>query len=39
MGYGKPHPEEQWWFDLEDIDGVVQTPRKHTGKHLWAADE
>ena len=39
MGYGKPHPEEQWWFDLEDIDGVVQTPRKHAGKHLWAADE
>jgi len=28
MGYGKPHPEEQWWFDMEDIDGVFEIPRK-----------
>ena len=27
MGYGKAHPEEQWWYDLEDINGVVQLPR------------
>jgi len=39
MGYGKPHPEEQWWLDLEEVDGVVQLPRKHAGAHLWAADE
>jgi hypothetical protein len=39
MGYGKAHGEDQWWFDLEDVDGVVQVPRKYSGKHLWAADE
>jgi hypothetical protein len=39
MGYGKAHPEEQWWLDLEDVDGVMQPPRKYTGKYLWAADE
>lgn len=26
MGYGKPHPDRQWWFDLEDVDGVMQIP-------------
>jgi hypothetical protein len=24
MGYGKPHPDEQWWLDLEEIDGVIR---------------
>lgn len=28
LGYGRPHPEDQWWFDLEDIDGVLQVPRR-----------
>ncbi len=28
MGYGKPHPEDQWWFDLEDNDGVLKVPGK-----------
>ena len=36
LGYGKPHPEERWWYDLEDINGVVQLPGKHTGAHPWA---
>lgn len=31
MGYGKPKPENQWWFDLEDVDGVLQVPR-HAGE-------
>jgi len=26
LGYGKPHEEEQWWFDLEDVDGVLRIP-------------
>ena len=26
LGYGKPHDEEKWWFDLEDVDGVVRIP-------------
>jgi reductive dehalogenase len=26
MGYGKPRPENQWWFDLEDVDGILQHP-------------
>jgi ferredoxin len=39
MGYGKAHPDDQWWLDLEEVDGVVQLPRKHAGKHLWAGDD
>ncbi len=26
MGYGKPHPREQWWVDLEEVDGVITRP-------------
>lgn len=26
MGYGKPKPENQWWLDLEEVDGVLQVP-------------
>jgi hypothetical protein len=26
LGYGKPHPEEKWWFDLEDVDGTFRIP-------------
>jgi len=26
MGYGKPRPENKWWVDLEDVDGVLQIP-------------
>ena len=29
LGYGKPHYEKKWWFDLEDVDGVMRIP---TGK-------
>lgn len=32
MGYGKPHPEEQWWLDLEDVDGVLKIPSQKSGK-------
>ena len=28
LGYGKPNPEKKWWFDLEDIDGVLQIPTR-----------
>lgn len=27
-GYGKQEKKDQWWFDLEDIDSVLQIPRK-----------
>jgi len=26
FGYGKARPENKWWFDLEDVDGVLQIP-------------
>ena len=26
LGYGKPKPENKWWFDLEDVDGILQIP-------------
>ena len=28
MDYGKPHPTNKWWFDLEEIDGVLQIPKE-----------
>jgi len=27
-GYGKQVKKDKWWFDLEDIDGKIQIPRK-----------
>jgi reductive dehalogenase len=29
LGYGKPHYENKWWFDLEDVngDGVLSIPK------------
>jgi len=32
MGYGKPHPDRQWWFGLEDVDGILRIPPKSTTK-------
>jgi hypothetical protein len=26
LGYGKPNYEKKWWFDLEDVDGVLRIP-------------
>jgi reductive dehalogenase len=26
IGYGKPKPEDKWWFDLEDVDGEFIIP-------------
>jgi hypothetical protein len=30
FGYGKPRPEEKWWFDLEEVDGVLRIPAGST---------
>ena len=38
LGYGKAHPEDKWWLDLEDVDGVVQLPRKSSVKQPWIVD-
>jgi len=27
-GYGKQHKENKWWFDLEEVNGVLQIPRR-----------
>ncbi len=27
-GYGKPNKREKWWFDLEDVNGTLQIPKK-----------
>jgi len=35
MGYGKAHPEDQWWLDLEEEAGIVLAPKKRAGKNLW----
>lgn len=31
LGYGKPNQEEKWWIDLEEVDGVLQTPKGSPG--------
>ena len=35
MGYGKPHPDRQWWFDLEDVNGVMQAPKGPKTEKYW----
>ena len=32
MGYGKPHPEEQWWLDLEEDRRSDATAQKARGQ-------
>jgi reductive dehalogenase len=31
MGYGKPTPENKWWFDLEDVNGILRIPMNEKG--------
>ncbi len=38
LGYGKPHPEERWWFDLEERDGVMRVPGKKDRRGLVSED-
>jgi hypothetical protein len=26
-GYDKPKLEDKWWFDLEDVNGVMEVPK------------
>ena len=26
IGYGKPNLDQQWWLDLEEVDGEIQKP-------------
>jgi hypothetical protein len=26
LGYEKPDPEKKWWFDLEDVGGILRIP-------------
>jgi reductive dehalogenase len=32
FGYGKPKPENKWWFDLEEVDGGLEIPKKRAGE-------
>ena len=32
LGYGKSHYEDKWWFDLEEVDGIIDVPR-HVAKN------
>jgi len=27
-------PEKKWWFDLEDVDGILQIPRQREKKRM-----
>lgn len=38
LGYGKPHPKEQWWFDLEERDGVLGVPGPKRKRVLVSED-
>ncbi|MBW2064886.1 MAG: reductive dehalogenase [Deltaproteobacteria bacterium] len=28
MGYGKPNLKNKWWFDLEEVDGMLRIPSR-----------
>ena len=32
LGYGEPNLENKWWFDLEDVDGVLKVPGRAGGR-------
>jgi len=32
LGYGKPNPENKWWFDLEYVDGSLKVPGRAGGR-------
>ena len=32
FGYGKPRPEEKWWFDWEVVDEEFRAPTSKTKK-------
>lgn len=38
MGYGKPHYEDKWWFDLEEQDGVLIKARTEKREYSSKAD-
>jgi 3-chloro-4-hydroxyphenylacetate reductive dehalogenase len=38
LGYGKAHPKERWWFDLEERDGVVGIPGPKRKRVLVSED-
>ncbi len=27
FGYGKQNPQNKWWFDIEEVDGVMKIPK------------
>lgn len=31
-GYGKQDTAYKWWFDLEEVDGVLQVPKRDAGR-------
>jgi hypothetical protein len=35
MGYGKPHYDNKWWFDFEDVngDGILTVPKNRMIKY------
>jgi ferredoxin len=35
MGYGKSHPEDKWWLDLEEVEGILRPPKNKAGRNLW----
>ena len=32
LGYDKPNVEHKWWFDLEDVNGVLEVPKYAGGR-------
>ncbi|MFC1476870.1 reductive dehalogenase [candidate division KSB1 bacterium] len=34
FGYGQPKPEKKWWFDMEEVDGVLHMPPQDRSKDM-----
>jgi hypothetical protein len=28
LGYGKQQLEDKWWYDLEEMEGIFEVPKK-----------
>ncbi|MGD8985708.1 MAG: reductive dehalogenase [Desulfobacteraceae bacterium] len=39
LGYGKPEEEYKWWYDLEDVDGVLRIPPKSREVEFYEVEQ
>ena len=39
VGYGEPNLKNKWWYDLEEVDGVLRVPDRAGKRFILSADK